>query len=103
MAQTKTLLRDSSTVEQSPVKRLVAGSNPAPGAVFLTGKNRAADCSPERLRVADVRVKRLVVGSNPTRKTPACFPCRIRTPERYFASKRNREVVPRQNFLTKKF
>ena len=27
-----TPLRDSSAVEQSPVKRLVAGSNPAPGA-----------------------------------------------------------------------
>ena len=64
MAQTKTLLRDSSTVEQSPVKRLVAGSNPAPGAVFLTGKNRAADCSPEQTKLFDEKV--LVEGEIPT-------------------------------------
>ncbi len=39
----------------------------------------------------------------PASKTPARLTCRIRMAERYFFSRKNREPVPRPNFLTKKF
>jgi hypothetical protein len=39
----------------------------------------------------------------PESKQKYLLTCRDRTAERCFASKQNRELVPRQNFLTKKF
>ena len=53
--------RGSSAVERSPVKRLVVGSIPTPGAMFCT--NFSGTCRQGRERSP---VKRLVVGSIPT-------------------------------------